>query len=250
MARTPFLAGNWKMFKTGGEAAEFVEQFKPAVAGLTGRQVALAVPATALERTAAAAKGTGIIIGAQNLHWEKEGAFTGEISVGMIKEAGGSMAIIGHSERRTYFAETDEVVAKKVAAALSGGLLAVLCLGENLAQRESGEWEAFLAGQLKGSLAAVGGLNLTNLIVAYEPIWAIGTGKTATADEAEKTQAHVRKELASLLGDAVASATRILYGGSVKPDNAASLMAQPNIDGVLVGGASLKADSFSGIVKY
>jgi triosephosphate isomerase len=238
------------MFKTGREAAEFIEQFKPAIAGIEGRQVALGVPATALEAAAKAAKGSNLVIGAQNLHWEKEGAFTGEISAGMIKEAGGTMVIIGHSERRTYFGETDEIVSKKLITALSNGLLAVVCLGENLTQRESGETEKVLAKQLKGSLAGLANISITNLILAYEPIWAIGTGKTATTMEAENTQAFIRQELGGILGETAASNTRILYGGSVKPDNATALMAQPNIDGVLVGGASLKVESFTSIVKY
>jgi triosephosphate isomerase len=248
MSRKPFLAGNWKMFKTGDQAVDFIHEFTPLVGSLDGREVALAVPATALYQAAQAAKGSPIIIGAQNLHWEAEGAFTGEISVGMIVSAGATMVIIGHSERRLYFGDTDEWVSKKLKAAIEAGLLAVVCLGETLAERESGRTFEVLSSQLKCSLAGFQASDAHKLILAYEPVWAIGTGKTATKEEAQQTQAFIRKELDSL--KLPADSLRILYGGSVKPENAAQLMAQPDIDGLLVGGASLKANSFSQIVKY
>ncbi|MDR2387907.1 MAG: triose-phosphate isomerase [Deltaproteobacteria bacterium] len=248
MSRRPFLAGNWKMFKTGDQAVAFIEEFVPLIGDLTDREAALAVPATALQRAAQAVKGSPVIIGAQNLHWEKEGAFTGEISAEMIVSTGAKMVLIGHSERRQYFGDTDEWVSKKLSAALAAGLLAVICVGETLAERESGRTFEVLATQLKGSLADFKAKDEKNLILAYEPVWAIGTGKTATKEEAQETQAFIRKELGNL--GLPAETIRILYGGSVKPENAEALMAQPDIDGLLVGGASLKADSFAKIVKF
>ncbi|MDR1677788.1 MAG: triose-phosphate isomerase [Deltaproteobacteria bacterium] len=248
MPRKPFLAGNWKMFKTGEQAVAFIDEFAPLVKDVTDREVALAVPTTALYQAAAKAKGSSIIIGAQNLHWEKEGAFTGEISASMITGSGASMVIIGHSERRQFFGDTDEWVSKKLGAAIEAGLLAIVCIGETLAERESNRTFEVLASQLKGSLSGFKAANEAKLILAYEPVWAIGTGKTATKEEAQETQAFIRKELKNL--ELPSESLRILYGGSVKPDNAASLMAQPDIDGLLVGGASLKADSFSQIVKF
>ncbi|MDR2366970.1 MAG: triose-phosphate isomerase [Deltaproteobacteria bacterium] len=248
MSRRPFLAGNWKMFKTDDQAVSFIKNFVPLVGDIADRDAALAVPATALQRVAEEAKGSGVIIGAQNLHWEKEGAFTGEISAPMIVGAGASMVLIGHSERRQYFGDTDEWVAKKLSAAIEAGLLAVVCVGETLSERESERTFEVLSKQLKGSLAGFAAKDEKKLILAYEPVWAIGTGKTATKEEAQETQAFIRKELKALA--LPAESIRILYGGSVKPDNAADLMAQPDIDGLLVGGASLQADSFAKIVNF
>ncbi|MDR1038253.1 MAG: triose-phosphate isomerase [Deltaproteobacteria bacterium] len=250
MSRTPFLAGNWKMYKTGAEAVAFIEAAKPLLAGTSGRQAALGVPFTAIGEAATAAQGTGILIGAQNVHWEKEGAFTGEISVGMAKAAGASFVILGHSERRQYFGDTDEWVAKKLAAAVDGGIVPVVCLGESLAQRESGDTFKVLGAQIRGSLAGLTAERAAALILAYEPVWAIGTGKTATKEQAQEVHAFLRGELGTLLGDRAASETRILYGGSVKPDNVKALMGEPDIDGALVGGAALKPDSFVQIVKF
>jgi triosephosphate isomerase len=238
------------MFKTGQQAVEFIDQFKPLIGSVSGRQIALAVPATALDRAASAAKGSGIIIGAQNLHWEREGAFTGEISGQMIKQAGAAMVIIGHSERRQFFGDTDEGVSKKLAAAQENGLLAVVCIGENLSQRDAGQTFGVLASQLTGSLAGFAASGAPGLILAYEPVWAIGTGKTASTEEAQKAHAFIRQHLAAMIGSQAANTIRILYGGSVKPENAAALMGQPDIDGVLVGGASLAAYSFAKIVTY
>ena len=248
MSRIPFIAGNWKMFKTGHEAVAFISEFRGLIKDVAGRQVALAAPATALERAAKAAEGSGIIIGAQNLHWEPQGAFTGEISAAMIKETGATMVIIGHSERRAYFGDTDEWVSEKLAAASGAGLLAVVCVGETLSERESGQTFQVLETQLKGSLAGFDAAKAADLIVAYEPVWAIGTGKTATAAEAQETHAYIRGALGRL--GLPADSLRILYGGSVKPENAAQLMGEKDIDGLLVGGASLKPDSFAKIVSY
>ncbi|MDR1080600.1 MAG: triose-phosphate isomerase, partial [Deltaproteobacteria bacterium] len=189
-------------------------------------------------------------IGAQNVHWEKEGAFTGEISAGMVKAAGASFVILGHSERRQFFGDTDELVAKKLAAVLDAGLIPVVCIGESLGQRESGDTMKVLGSQLRGSLGGLSADRAASLIVAYEPVWAIGTGKTATRQQAQEVHAFVRGELKTLLGDKAASETRILYGGSVKPDNVKALMSEPDIDGALVGGAALKPDSFAQIVKF
>ncbi|MDR1040022.1 MAG: triose-phosphate isomerase [Deltaproteobacteria bacterium] len=250
MSRTPFLAGNWKMYKTGAEAVSFIEAAKPLLAGVSGRQAAVAVPFTAIAEAAKAAQGSGVLIGAQNVYWEKEGAYTGEISVGMLKAAGASFVILGHSERRQFFGDTDEWVARKLQAALEGSLVPVVCVGESLAQREANETFAVLGAQLKGSLAGLTADKAATLVVAYEPVWAIGTGKTATAAQAQEVHAFLRGELRNLLGDKAAAETRILYGGSVKPDNVKSLMSEPDIDGALVGGAALKPDSFAQIVKF
>ncbi|MDR1545539.1 MAG: triose-phosphate isomerase [Deltaproteobacteria bacterium] len=250
MAREPFLAGNWKMYKTGDEAVKFIEELKPLIRGLDDRRTALAAPATALRQAAEAAAGSGLIVGAQNLHWAQEGAYTGEISASMIKAAGATMVILGHSERRQFFGDDDALVAKKLAAALAAGLLPVVCLGENLAEREAGRAFEVLAAQLQGSLAGATPEAVAGLVLAYEPVWAIGTGRTATAEQAQQAHEFLRGRLAELFGRPAAEATRILYGGSVKPDNAKSLMERPDIDGVLVGGASLKADSFAKIVRY
>ncbi|MDR1657653.1 MAG: triose-phosphate isomerase [Deltaproteobacteria bacterium] len=249
MSRKPFLAGNWKMFKTGEQAAEFIGQFKSVAASLGDRDIALAVPATALETAAKAAQGSPLIIGAQNLFWEKEGAFTGEISAPMIKGAGATMVIIGHSERRQFFGDTDEKVAKKLAAALADGLLPVVCVGENLSERENGKTLDVLSTQLTGSLAGLSAEAAASIVVAYEPVWAIGTGKSASEGEAQEVHVFLRRRLKETFGAEAADRIRIIYGGSVKPENAALILAQSEIDGLLVGGASLKVDSFTKIVQ-
>jgi triosephosphate isomerase len=250
MSRMPFLAGNWKMYKTGAEAVSFIEAAKPLLAGVSGRQAAVGVPFTAIAEAAKAAQGSGILIGAQNVYWEKEGAYTGEISAGMVKAAGASFVILGHSERRQFFGDTDEWVSNKLHAVLAAGLVPVVCLGESLAQREAGDTFKVLDAQLTGSLAGLSSLEAAALVVAYEPVWAIGTGKTASKEQAQEVHAFLRGKLKSLLGDKVAAETRIIYGGSVKPDNVKALMGEPDIDGALVGGAALKPDSFSQIVKF
>jgi triosephosphate isomerase len=249
MGRKPFLAGNWKMFKTGEEAVSFITELKPLVAGLKGRDVALAVPATALAMAAKAAEGSSIIIGAQNMHWEKEGAFTGEISAGMIKAAGGTMVVIGHSERRSYFGDDDEKVSKKLEAALACGLVPVVCVGENLEDRETGRTLEVLSTQLAGSLSSLSPSDASKLILAYEPVWAIGTGKSATEGEAQEVHVFLRRKLKERFGDEAGLAARIIYGGSVKPDNASAILIQSEIDGLLIGGASLKVDSFAKILN-
>ncbi|MDR2405069.1 MAG: triose-phosphate isomerase [Deltaproteobacteria bacterium] len=250
MSRLPFLAGNWKMYKTGSQAVEFIEAIKPLLGALSGRQAALGVPATALYQAAQAAAGTGILIGAQNIWYENEGAFTGEISASMAKAAGASFVILGHSERRQYFGDTDEWVSKKLRAAITEGLIPVVCIGESLAEREGNTTFNVIEGQLKGSLEGLKADEADTLILAYEPVWAIGTGKTATAAQAQEVHAFIRKTLEKLLGPKVAESTRILYGGSVKPENVKSIVAEPDIDGALVGGASLKPESFADIAIF
>jgi len=249
MARVKFVCGNWKMHKTSGEARDLVRALAPLVDGLAGKvQVAVAPTFTALAATAEAIKGTAIELAAQNVHFEAQGAFTGEISVAMLADLGVKHVIIGHSERRQYFGETDESVRKKVVAALKGGLLPIVCVGETLQERESNQMLAVVSRQVKGGLAGLSAADVGKLTLAYEPVWAIGTGKTATTAQAQEVHAAIRKVLAELAGDA-ANHVRIQYGGSVKPDNAAELMAQADVDGALVGGAALKAADFSQIVK-
>ncbi|MDR2339586.1 MAG: triose-phosphate isomerase [Deltaproteobacteria bacterium] len=250
VSRTPFLAGNWKMYKTGPEAVAFIEAFKPLVGNLSGREAALGVPATAIFQAAQAAAGTGILIGAQNIWYEKEGAYTGEISAAMAKAAGAGFVIIGHSERRQYYGETDEWVNKKLKAAAAEGLVPVVCVGESLAERESGSTFKVLESQLRGALDGITPEIAKPLVIAYEPVWAIGTGKTATAAQAQEAHAFLRGVLAKALGTQSADAIRILYGGSVKPDNAKALLSEADIDGALVGGAALKPDSFAQIVNF
>jgi triosephosphate isomerase len=251
MRGKPLLAGNWKMFKTSGQAREFfqdlLERLRPFP---LDREVAFGVPFTSLEAAVQATSGTPIIIAAQNAHWEPEGAFTGEISVPMIAAAGAGAVIIGHSERRQLFGETGADVNKKLKAVLAGGLKPIVCLGETLAERESGRTFEVLDRQLAEALAGLGQAAPGALDLAYEPVWAIGTGKTATPETAQEAHAFIRKWLAEKISPAASGATRLLYGGSVKPDNASQLMAQPDIDGALVGGASLTADSFARIIQY
>jgi triosephosphate isomerase len=248
MTRTPFLAGNWKMFKTSDEAVAFIAEIKPLVDKLPDREVALAVPATALAASVQAAAGSKLIIGAQNLHWEREGAFTGEISAPMIQAAGATMVVIGHSERRQYFGDDDEKVSKKLAAALACGLIPVVCVGENLEDRETGRTLEVLSAQLSSSLARLAPADAPKLVLAYEPVWAIGTGKSATEGEAQEVHVFLRRKLKEMFGAEAGLAIRIIYGGSVKPANAGAILVQTEIDGVLVGGASLKVSSFARIV--
>ena len=251
MNRKPLLAGNWKMFKTSREVREFFQDLLGRLIPFPGdREVAFGVPFTSLEAAVQAASGTPVIIAAQNLYWEPEGAFTGEISAPMIKAAGAGAVIIGHSERRQLFGETGTEVNKKIKAALEAGLKPIVCLGETLAERESGRTYEVLAGQLAEALAGLGAAEPGTLDLAYEPVWAIGTGRTATPETAQEAHAFIRNWLADNISQAAAGAARLLYGGSVKPDNAAQLMAQPDIDGALVGGASLTADSFIKIIQY
>ncbi|OAT80224.1 triose-phosphate isomerase [Desulfotomaculum copahuensis] len=247
--RVPLMAGNWKMYKTVDQAVEFVRGLKAALAGAGGAEVAVCPPFTALAAVARELAGSQIALGAQNMYWAEEGAFTGEISPLMLKEIGCRYIILGHSERRQYFGETDQTVNKKVKAALKHGLTPIVCVGEQLAEREAGRTEAVIKTQIDGSLAGLTADELAGLVVAYEPVWAIGTGRTASTRDAQQVNGYIRALLAGLAGHGAAGRVRIQYGGSVKPDNAAGLMAEPDIDGALVGGASLQVDSFAAIVR-
>jgi triosephosphate isomerase len=247
--RRHFVAGNWKMFKTIPEALALVKGLCDGLAqAATEHQVLVAPPFTALRSVADALAGSPVLLGAQNMHWEKEGAFTGEISAAMLRDAGCSHVILGHSERRHIFGETDEGVGRKARAALDHGLLPIVCVGETQAERDSDRTLEVVERQLEHGLRLVTPDELSRSLVAYEPVWAIGTGRTATPEQAQDVHAFVRKRMAISHGDAVADAVRVLYGGSVKPENAGELMAQPDIDGALVGGACLKADSFLKII--
>ena len=248
--RTPFICGNWKMYKTIAEATAFIDAVKPLIAGSSGVEIGIGAPATALKALADAAKGTAVQIGGENCHWEKEGAFTGEIAPGMLVEAGCSFVIIGHSERRQYFGETNETVNKKVKAALAAGLSVIVCCGETLQEREAGKTSAVVADHVKNGLAGLSEAEMKKVVVAYEPVWAIGTGKTATPKQAQEVHAVIRGLLKDMFGAGVADATRIQYGGSVKPENVKEIMAKPDVDGALVGGAALKPDSFAKLVNF
>jgi len=248
--RRPLIAGNWKMYKTSSEAAATASELAEQVNGVDQVDVMIAPAFIALDAVALAVTGSKVALGAQNLHWEAEGAFTGEISAGMLTASGCTYVIIGHSERRQYFGETDETVNNKMGAAIAAGLKPVMCVGETESQREAGQTLSVLDKQVRDGLKGLVAEELTQLVVAYEPVWAIGTGKTATTGQAQEVHAFIRKLLAEIYGPKLAEATRILYGGSVKPANIAELMAMEDIDGALVGGASLTADSFSRIVKY
>ncbi|MBI5576405.1 MAG: triose-phosphate isomerase [Deltaproteobacteria bacterium] len=247
--RTPVIAGNWKMYKTSADTSAFVKEFLPLVAGVNGVEIVIAPPFPSLGIAAGMTSGTNVGAASQNVHFAAEGAYTGEVSPAMVKDVGAKYAIIGHSERRQYFAETDESVNRKVRAALAAGLVPIMCLGETLQERESGKTFDVVERQLRAGLSDIGAAEAPKVIVAYEPVWAIGTGKTASKEQAQEVHAFLRRILAELYGDSAGS-IRILYGGSVKPENISELMAQPDIDGALVGGASLKPASFASIVKF
>ncbi len=246
--RTPLIAGNWKMYKTVSDAVVFVMELRELVKDVTGVDIVVAPAFTAVHAAAEAARGTRIGIAAQDVYWEREGAFTGEVAPGMIKEAGAAYAIVGHSERRRLFGETDPIVNRKAMASISAGLTPIVCVGETLEERERGEMPAVLDRQIKHGLEQLTADQIAALIVAYEPVWAIGTGRTATAAQAGEAHAHVRKRLRQWFGADAADACRILYGGSVKPDNIRELIAEDDVDGALVGGASLDVRSFADIV--
>ncbi len=246
--RVPVIAGNWKMFKTSREAAEAIRGLRDLVADVTDVEVVVCPPFTALPAALEAAQGSRIRVGAQDCHWEKEGAFTGEVSVPMLAALGCSHVIVGHSERRQYFGETDATVDRKIGAVTASGLTCIACLGETLQERETGSTLAILERQLRGGFARH--LGSPRLVIAYEPVWAIGTGKTATPAQAQESHAFLRQFVGQMAGPEVAAGIRILYGGSVKPDNIVALMAQPDVDGGLVGGASLDPSSFARIVTY
>ena len=250
MPRKALIAANWKMYKTPAEAKAFVDAFLPLVAGHDRDEIALFPSPVLLPAVIEAAMGSKVAVGAQNIYFAEEGAFTGETSIGQLKAIGGTHTLIGHSERRQYFGETDEIVNKKLHAALKQGIVPVVCIGEVLQEREAGKTEQVLKTQVTGAFAGVTPEMAKPIVIAYEPVWAIGTGKTATPEMAVEAHKIVRAEVAKLLGQEVANAMRILYGGSVKPDNATALISQEEIDGALVGGASLKPDSFAAIVKY
>ncbi|MEO8051389.1 MAG: triose-phosphate isomerase [Acidobacteriota bacterium] len=248
--RKPVLAGNWKMYKTAAETAAFFEAFAPIVAKASHAEIVICPPFVNIPAAVSATRGTAIEVGAQDLFWLREGAYTGEISAPMLTAVGCRWVIVGHSERRQYFQETDETVLKKTQAALEAGLRPIVCVGERLEERESGATESVLRMQCGGGILGLTSEQFAQIVIAYEPVWAIGTGKTATPEIAAHAHGVLRKEVAGCFGDAAGAACRILYGGSVKPDNVAKLMAQEEIDGALVGGASLDAASFGAIVNY
>lgn len=250
MPRKKLIAANWKMFKTPDQARDFFRDFLPLVAAHTRDEIAVCPPFVDLHVAAEAAKGSNVHIGAQNMYWEKEGAFTGETSPGMLLAAGATHVIIGHSERRQYFGETDDTVNLKLKAALEVGLTPIVCVGEVLEEREAELTDDVLRRQCLRAFHAISAKKAGGLVVAYEPVWAIGTGKTATPQMASDAHAIIRGEAAKAFGEEFASSLRILYGGSVKPDNAKALMSESEIDGALVGGASLDPKSFAAIVKY
>ena len=248
--RRPIIAGNWKMNKTASEARDLASRLIPLVAGVKDRDIVLAPTFTALSTVADAIKGTNMALAAQNLFWEDKGAFTGEISAEMLLDLGCKYVIIGHSERRQFFGETDETVNKKVRQALNKELLPIVCVGELLSEREAGKANDVIDRQVTGALKGVTAAEMQKIVVAYEPVWAIGTGKTATPDQANEIHAFIRQKVKALYSAEVADALRIQYGGSVTPDNVSQLMAKPDIDGALVGGASLKPESFAALVTF
>ena len=244
------VAGNWKMHKTSEEAVQFAFELIPLVADVRSVDIVLCPPFTALEALGGVLRGSGIFLGAQNMHAESKGAFTGEIAPPMLLPLGVTHVILGHSERRQYFGETDEGVNRKVRAALEHGLTAIVCVGETLEEREAGRTESVVGSQLEGAIAGVGLPEPDRLVLAYEPIWAIGTGRNATPEQAQQVHAFIRARLTGLLGADIAGKVRIQYGGSVTPENIKGLMSQEDIDGALVGGASLKSETFARIVRF
>ena len=246
--RTPLFAGNWKMFKTVHEAVAFAKEFKAGVKDVGGVDIVLAPPFTAVHAVAEALRASNIAVAAQDMYWEREGAFTGEVSATMVREAGAEYVIVGHSERRKLFGETDVAVNRKVAAALAADLTPIVCIGETLEEREGGSTLAVLDRQLKDGLDAMTPEQVGDLVIAYELVWAIGTGRNATAAQAQEAHAHIRNRLRQWFGAGTAEKCRIIYGGSVKPDNIAELTREADVDGALVGGASLDVRSFGEIV--
>ncbi|MBQ4471521.1 MAG: triose-phosphate isomerase [Kiritimatiellae bacterium] len=246
--RKKIIAGNWKMNVKPSETAALVKEVAEATKVFTNVEVVCCTPAIDIPAAVAAAAGTHVGIGAENAHWEEKGAFTGEISTGMLVDAGAKYVIIGHSERRQYFGETDETVNKRTRAVIAAGLTAIVCVGETLEEREAGKLVEVIERQMNVGLKDLSAADCAKLVIAYEPVWAIGTGKTATPDQAQEVHALIRATLAKLVGGAVADTVRIQYGGSMKPSNAAELLAKPDIDGGLIGGAALKAVDFAAIV--
>jgi len=247
--RTPLIAGNWKMYKSVAETVKYVKELRALVKDVPGVEVVVAPPFTAVHAACEAARNSNVSIAAQDLYWEREGAFTGEVSAPMIREAGAEFVIVGHSERRTLFGETDATVNQKVNSAFAAGLTPIACIGETLDQRERNETFDVLDRQITQGLDRLTGDQIALLVIAYEPVWAIGTGRTATAAQAGEAHAHIRQRLRQWFGPEAAELCHVLYGGSVKPENIADLMAQPDVDGALVGGASLEVRSFVEIVN-
>ena len=247
--RIPFIAANWKMYKTVHEAVVFVKEFRSLVKDITAVEIVLAPPFTALHAVAEAARSSNVGVAGQNLHWEREGAFTGETSAGMLKEAGAEYVIIGHSERRRLFGETDQSVNRKLVAALGASLTPIVCIGETLEEREAEQTLPVLDRQIKDGLDGLTADQLVSLVIAYEPVWAIGTGRNATPAQAGEAHAHVRGRLRQWFGAAAGAGCHVIYGGSVKPDTIHALTALPDVDGALVGGASLAVRAFADIVS-
>ena len=248
--RKRVMAGNWKLYKTAGETIEYLKQFVPMVASANQVEVVICPTFVNLAAAVDAVQSTNIEVGAQDVFWLKEGAYTGEVSAPQLRAIGCRWVIIGHSERRQYFGETDETVFKKTVASLEADLTPIVCVGERLEHRESGDTESVLAAQCAGGLASLTAEQFARVVIAYEPVWAIGTGRTATPEIAAEAHAFLRRQLGGIFGAAAAASCRILYGGSVKPDNIKGLMAQEELDGALVGGASLEPNSFASIVNY
>lgn len=247
--RIPFIAGNWKMYKSVDETVKYVKEFRGLVKDVEGVEIVLAPPFTSLHAAAEAARNSNIAIAAQDLHWEREGAFTGQVSGPMVREAGAEYVIVGHSERRTLFGETNDTVNRKTVAAFAAGLVPIVCVGETLDQRERRETFEVLDRQVHQGLDGITAEQLGQLVIAYEPVWAIGTGRTATAVQAGEAHAHIRAKLRQWFGVEAAELCHVIYGGSVKPDNIRDLIGQPDVDGALVGGASLDLRAFFEIVS-
>jgi triosephosphate isomerase len=246
--RKPFIAGNWKMFKTVHESVAFAKELRSLVKDVTDVEIVVAPPFTAVHAVADALRNANVGVAAQDAYWEKEGAFTGEVSAAMVKDAGAEYVIVGHSERRRLFGETDATVNRRIVAAIGAGLTPIVCVGETLEERERNETLAVLDRQIKNGLDGLTGEQVAELVVAYEPVWAIGTGRNATAAQAQEAHAHIRARLRQWFGAPAADHCHVLYGGSVKPDNIGELVREPDVDGALVGGASLEVKSFGEIV--
>jgi triosephosphate isomerase (TIM) len=247
--RIPFIAANWKMFKTVHDTVVYIKEFRSLVKDVTGAEIVIAPPFTALHAAAEAARNSNIGIAGQTLHWEREGAFTGEVSAAMVREAGAEYVVVGHSERRRLFGETDQTVNRRTAAALGHDLTPIVCIGETLEERERQDTMAVLDRQIKDGLDGLTGDQIASLVVAYEPVWAIGTGRNATPQQAGEAHAHIRSRIRQWFGGHAAEQCHVIYGGSVKPDNIADLVALPDVDGALVGGASLEVRAFYDIVR-
>jgi triosephosphate isomerase len=248
--RTPIIAGNWKMYKTVKESVEFAKALDAKLKDFGGREALICPTMLAVAAVAEALKGSSIQVGSQDAHWENEGAFTSNVSPAMLKEVGVKYCILGHSERRQYDKETDATVNKKAKNVLKNGLRAIICVGETLQEREAGKTNTVIETQVKGCFEGIPASDLANVVIAYEPVWAIGTGKTASPAQAQEVHAFIRGLLKTMYGEVVANDMRIQYGGSVKPENVKELMGCPDIDGALVGGAALKVDSFEALVKF